>query len=114
MTDYIVEKGTPYICVPEDAHWWPQDQFKGSSDRPLFTKWGNTFTEDDLVIHPNRVEVRHEGEGVEIVGYAYIGLGAFAFKQNGWIMFVHMDHVIENTPFGVTKEKLEELECHQK
>jgi hypothetical protein len=76
-----IKPGTPIIVVPSDAPWAPQDKWIQTS-----AKVSTTFTEEEIIVHPNRIECHHEAPHAEIVGKAYAAMGYFGFKRGPFIL----------------------------
>lgn len=90
--------------MPEKAQWVPQTSLK-----QVATKYANTFSEDELIIHPNRIECNHPAEHAGIIGSAYAAMGYFGFVQRGFIVLARAEDVLISTPQGARREPIRDL-----
>lgn len=100
MKSYYVPRQTMVIVISTDAPWL------NPNFRVIKTKYDNTFEEDEVIIHPNSLNVKHNAKYAETVGAAYACLGYFGFKRDKHICLVMSEDVYIRTDAGMAKTEL--------
>lgn len=100
MKTYYVPKHTLVLVIGADQPWI-NPNFK-----VVHTRFDNTFTEKQIIIHPNCLDVRHSAKYAETVGAAYACMGYFAFRRDKHVCLVTAENVYVKTEKGMTQTKL--------
>jgi hypothetical protein len=85
---YTIMPGTEIIVVPFDAPWAPQTLWKKTKARV-----STTFHEEEIIVHPDRIECEHRAKHAKIVGKAYAAMGYFGFRRGRFIVFTTAENV---------------------
>jgi hypothetical protein len=85
---FTIIPGTPIIVVPLTAPWAPQTGWIKTQ-----AKSTTTFTEEEMIIHPDRIECEHQARHAQIVGKAYAAMGYFGFKRGNHILLTTAENV---------------------
>jgi hypothetical protein len=108
--EYTVEKDTLAIVFPEQGLW--------TKDRARVhkTRFTNTFSESEVVIHPNRTPDELPSDE-SVVRAAYGVMGYFGFQRSGetMVLLVPCEDVWILTDKGFTKEEIKsESHCQNR
>jgi hypothetical protein len=102
MHEYTIDSNTPIIVIKAGASWGEMSNFK-----PTRSRFANTFSEEEMIIHPNEFSCSYEGaENAPIVGAAYSAMGYFGFLRDGYVVLTPAENVIVHGSNGVKSEIL--------